>query len=245
MYKIPKKIHNYINKNGKIRKVIGDNMEEHPIEGLMTTAMNSIKDMVDVNTIIGEPIETTNNIVIIPISKVTFGFAAGGSEFTNETITEHNKNEKEEKISYHLPFGGGSGAGVTINPVSFIVIEENNVKVLPVTHTSSVDKLLDYVPDLMEKLNKMMDKYLSNKSNYMKNILNKVEKNKINSNNDNDTQDLNDNIIKKTVKTRTKTDIDNNNIKSKKVTKENRKINNSEDDEEYVYEYDEEYYEDE
>ena len=56
-------------------------MSEHPIEGLMTTAMNSIQDMIDVNTIIGEPIETSNNIVIIPISKVSFGFAAGGSEF--------------------------------------------------------------------------------------------------------------------------------------------------------------------
>ena len=56
-------------------------MKEHPIEGLMTTAMNNIKDMIDVNTIIGEPIETSNNVVIIPISKVCFGFAAGGSEF--------------------------------------------------------------------------------------------------------------------------------------------------------------------
>lgn len=55
--------------------------EQHPIEGLMVTAMNSIQDMIDVNTIIGEPIETSNNIVIIPISKVSFGFAAGGSEF--------------------------------------------------------------------------------------------------------------------------------------------------------------------
>ena len=68
---------------------------EHPIEGLMLTAMNSIQDMVDVNTIIGEPIETSNNIVIIPISKVSFGFAAGGSEFNEETIDEYIKKEKE------------------------------------------------------------------------------------------------------------------------------------------------------
>ena len=61
-------------------------MSEHPIEVLMETAMNSIKDMVDVNTIIGEPIETKNGMVIIPISKVSFGFAAGGSEFKGETI---------------------------------------------------------------------------------------------------------------------------------------------------------------
>ena len=60
-------------------------MNDHPIEGLMLTAMNSIKEMVDVNTIIGEPIETSNNVIIIPISKVGFGFATGGSEFKGET----------------------------------------------------------------------------------------------------------------------------------------------------------------
>ena len=103
-------------------------MSEHPIEGLMTTAMNSIQDMIDVNTIIGEPIETSNNIVIIPISKVSFGFAAGGSEFKGETVDEYTKKEKEEQVQYRLPFGGGSGAGVTINPIAFLVIQENNVK---------------------------------------------------------------------------------------------------------------------
>ena len=97
-------------------------MSEHPIEGLMTTAMSSIQDMIDVNTIIGVPIETSNNIVIIPISKVSFGFAAGGSEFSGETIDEYSKKDKEEQIQYRLPFGGGSGAGVTINPIAFIVI---------------------------------------------------------------------------------------------------------------------------
>ena len=71
-------------------------MSEHPIEGLMLTAMNSIKDMVDVNTIIGEPIQASNNTVIIPISKVSFGFAAGGSEFKGETIDEYNKKDKEK-----------------------------------------------------------------------------------------------------------------------------------------------------
>jgi len=64
-------------------------MGEHPIEGLMITAMNSIQDMIDVNTIIGDPIETSNGMVIIPISKVSVGFAAGGSEFKGETINEY------------------------------------------------------------------------------------------------------------------------------------------------------------
>lgn len=138
-------------------------MSEHPIEGLMTTAMNSIQDMIDVNTIIGEPIETVNNITIIPISKVSFGFAAGGSEFKGETIDEYKKVEKEEQIQYRLPFGGGSGAGVTINPVAFLVIQSNNINLMPVNHSSSFDRLLDYVPDLMERTNNMINKIVSDK----------------------------------------------------------------------------------
>ncbi len=137
--------------------------EQHPIENLMVTAMNSIQDMIDVNTIIGEPIETSNNIVIIPISKVGFGFAAGGSEFKGETIDEYTKKEKEEAIQYRLPFGGGSGAGVSISPVAFLVVQQNNVKLLPVEHCSSIDKLLDYVPDLLEKANAMLNKTMQNK----------------------------------------------------------------------------------
>ena len=120
--------------------------------------MNSIKDMIDVNTIIGEPIETSNNIVIIPISKVSFGFAAGGSEFKGETIDEYTRKEKEEEIQYRLPFGGGSGAGVSINPIAFLVVQENIVKLLPVNYTSTIEKLLDYIPDLLEKTNTVVNK---------------------------------------------------------------------------------------
>ena len=133
-------------------------MREHPIEGLMQASMTSIKEMIDVNTIIGDPIETNNKIVIIPISKVSFGFAAGGSEFNEETIEEYKRTDKEEEVQYKLPFGGGSGAGVTINPVAFLIIQEGSVKLLPVNHSSAIDKLLDYVPDLFEKMNKMINK---------------------------------------------------------------------------------------
>ena len=139
-------------------------MSEHPIEGLMTTAMDSIRNMIDVNTIIGEPIETINNVIIIPVSKVGFGFAAGGSEFKGEAINEYNKKEKEEQIQYKLPFGGGSGAGVSINPVAFIVIQENNVRLLPIEHCSSIDRLLDYIPDFMDKIGNSLNK--SSKQTY-------------------------------------------------------------------------------
>ena len=135
-------------------------MSEHPIEGLMITAMNSIQDMIDVNTIIGEPIETSNNVIIIPISKVTFGFAAGGSEFKGETINEYSRKDEEEQVQYRLPFGGGSGAGVNINPIAFLVVQSNNVKLLPVSHSSAVDKLLDYMPDAIEKINSLVNKQM-------------------------------------------------------------------------------------
>jgi len=151
-------------------------MREHPIEGLMLTAMNSIREMVDVNTIIGEPIETSNDIIIIPISKVGFGFAAGGSEFKGETIDEYNKKDREEQIQYRLPFGGGSGAGVSISPVAFLVVQKDCVKLLPVNHSSAIDKLLDYIPDLMEKANAAINKQKNNKKEEKKEIEKRLER---------------------------------------------------------------------
>ena len=176
-------------------------MNEHPIEGLMTTAMNSIQDMIDVNTIIGEPIETSNNIVIIPISKVSFGFAAGGSEFKGETVDEYTKRDKEEAIQYRLPFGGGSGAGVTINPIAFLVIQSNNVKLMPVNHTSSLDKLLDYMPDLMEKANNMMNKCVQTKKEQTQKIIKEMQKKqqKNNKNEDQTTKEKEPKTVEKTI----------------------------------------------
>lgn len=144
---------------------VKNSMSEYPIEGLMNTAMNSIKDMIDVNTIIGEPIETTNNIIVIPVSKVNFGFVAGGTEFKGNTKKnsapllankENNDNEDESR----MPFGGGSGAGVSISPIAFIIIQQSGVKLLPVDHTSALDKLLDFVPDLLDKTQKIIGKKL-------------------------------------------------------------------------------------
>ena len=138
-------------------------MESHPIEGLMLTAMDSIRDMVDVNTIIGQTIEIQENISIIPISRVSFGFAAGGSEFKGESIEDYNKRENEEKISYRNPFGGGSGAGVSIKPVAFIIIQEQKVKLLTIEHNCTIDKLLEYIPELSEKAEKIIEKLINNK----------------------------------------------------------------------------------
>ncbi len=130
--------------------------ENHPIEELMVTAMDSIKQMVDANTIIGEPIKALNNTVIIPISKVGFGFAAGGSEFNDETINSYNKRDKEEHVKYRLPFGGGSGAGVSITPVAFLVVQNDNIKLLEASHSSVLDKLVGYIPDAIDKINNII-----------------------------------------------------------------------------------------
>lgn len=135
-------------------------MERHPIEGLMITAMNSIQNMVDVNTIIGTPIKTGTS-TIIPISKVGFGFAAGGSEFNCETINEYKVQDKDEEITYKLPFGGGAGAGVNITPVAFLVVNDNNEscpKLLRVENSCALDKFADTIPDIIERIDKFMNK---------------------------------------------------------------------------------------
>ena len=119
-------------------------MEKHPISELMETTMGKLRDMVDVNTIIGQPINTMDGITLIPISKVSFGFAAGGSDF-------QNKNGKEGQAS---PFGGCSGAGVKIEPVSFVVVHDGNVRVLSANtgEATSLDKLMDTLPGLIDKI---------------------------------------------------------------------------------------------
>lgn len=150
--------------------------KNHPIEGLMLTAMSSIREMIDVNTIIGEPIEALDGLVIIPISKVSFGFAAGGSEFNSETINQYTKRDKDEDIQYKLPFGGGAGAGASINPVAFLIVQNGNIKLMPVEHSSYTDKLLDYIPDLLDKFSSFMNKNIENKNERTEKIINQIKK---------------------------------------------------------------------
>jgi len=153
-------------------------MKDHPIEGLMLTAMESIRSMIDVNTIIGEPMEITEDITIIPISKVGFGLAAGGSEFKDETLEAYlRKQNSEEEIQYRLPFGGGAGVGASISPVAFIIIQGETVKLIPVQHNNCIDKLLDYMPDLFEKINKMMEKKIQSKEEQTEKIIEKMKNN--------------------------------------------------------------------
>ncbi|WP_062355091.1 GerW family sporulation protein [Bacillus kwashiorkori] len=129
-------------------------MSEHPLQGLMTTAMENLKEMIDVNTIIGDPVETPDGSVILTVSKVGFGFAAGGSEFMLD-------NEEKEKH----PFGGGSGGGVSITPIAFLVVNSSGVKMLHLDeNTHLFEKILDIAPQAVEKIQQMMSKKGNNQS---------------------------------------------------------------------------------
>lgn len=124
---------------------------EHPIENLMMTAMTSLENMIDVNTIVGDMIVASDGTMIIPVSKVCFGFAAGGSEFNTNKLNKFSENAK-------LPFGGGSGAGVHISPMAFLVVKDGTTKLMTLGGTNPLDKLIDLVPDIVEKTDKLINK---------------------------------------------------------------------------------------
>lgn len=123
-------------------------MSDCSINNMVDTTMEKIKQLVDVNTIIGESIKLDNGAVIIPVSKVSYGFASGGSEFSA-------KKENKDNL-----FGGGSGAGVTISPIAFLTVnKDGNVKILhaePVLSTA--EKVIDMVPEVVDKLSAMVKK---------------------------------------------------------------------------------------
>lgn len=116
-------------------------MSERPINGMLDKTLQKIKEMVDVNTIVGNPIDLANGTIIVPVSKVAYGFASGGSEFSN-------KKENNENL-----FGGGSGAGVTVSPVAFLVSTENDVKMLRIEPTNnSIDRIIELIPETLDKI---------------------------------------------------------------------------------------------
>ena len=125
---------------------------EHPIGNLMDTTMKKIKEMVDVNTIVGEPISSPDGTLIIPVSKVSYGFAAGGSDLPTK---------KENKDC----FGGGSGAGVTIQPVAFLAVYKGDVKLIPVEKfEGAFDRIVGMIPDMIDKVKDIFSKDKKNKS---------------------------------------------------------------------------------
>lgn len=118
----------------------------NPLEELMKTVMDGIKSMVDVTTVVGEPVRAGEETVIIPVSQVKVGFAAGGGEYS--TITKSDT----------MPFGGGSGAGISVKPVGFLVVHDDDVRMLTVDgHSNVAEKLIDVAPVLADKLKQAMN----------------------------------------------------------------------------------------
>lgn len=133
-------------------------MPEHPIEGLMKTTMDNLKEMIDVNTIVGDPVPTQGGGVIIPISKVSVGFGSGGSEFNANMNNQSNQNNQNNQQQGNYPFGGGSAAGMSVQPVAFLVVNNNQVRLLPINQQNSIERLIDNVPDLMDNIFSMFKK---------------------------------------------------------------------------------------
>ncbi|RAK21235.1 sporulation protein YtfJ [Anoxybacillus vitaminiphilus] len=136
-------------------------MSNHPIQALMSTAMENLKQMIDVNTIIGDPVETPDGSVILTVSKVGFGFAAGGSEFILDGNNHHSGQPSPENAH---PFGGGSGGGVSITPIAFLIVNSSGVKLLHLDESTHLyEKILDLAPQAVEKIQQMLKK---NKQNH-------------------------------------------------------------------------------
>ena len=112
----------------------------HPIEGMMGTTMEKIREMTDVNTIIGDPITTSDGTVIIPVSKVSFGFGSGGSDWPSKSTPKDL-------------FGGGAGAGISIQPLAFLVVSNGSVKLLQLDQSANTaDHMVNMVPEVIDKI---------------------------------------------------------------------------------------------
>ena len=124
----------------------------HPINEVLQTTMNKIREMVDANTVIGQPITTQEGITLIPVSKLSFGFATGGSDFGKNANVPKN-------------FGGGAGAGVNVTPVAFLIIKDGNVKLLPVAPPAhdAVGRAVEMVPEMFDKVTGYIDKKTAEK----------------------------------------------------------------------------------
>lgn len=119
---------------------------KRPLSELMSSTMDKIHDMVNTNSIVGEPIVTPDGVTLIPISRVSFGFGSGGGDY--------GKTQPKEN------FGGGSAAGVKMEPVAFLVIKDGTTRVLPVSipPVGSVERIVDMVPDILDRVEKYFDK---------------------------------------------------------------------------------------
>ena len=120
-------------------------MQQHPIDSMIQNTMESIRSMVDVNTVVGAPVTGSQGTTIIPISKVSFGFVAGGGEYA---ASDGKIRVVSDEV---LPFAGGTGAGVSVQPVGFLVVNGDSVKMLPAQTNGAVERVVELLPQLLEE----------------------------------------------------------------------------------------------
>ena len=130
--------------------------KNHPVSELMAETIQKIKEAVDANTVVGQPIITDDGVTLIPVSKLSFGFASGGSDFAGKS-QQTGKN-----------FGGGAGAGVNVTPVAFLVVKDGNVKLLPVAPppADTAGRVVEMVPEMFDKITGYLDKKNEDKSEF-------------------------------------------------------------------------------
>lgn len=120
-------------------------MSEHPIQGLMDVTLDKIRSMIDANTVIGSPINMADGTMVLPVSKISFGFASGGSDFPSKTPREL--------------FGGGGGAGMSITPIAFLIVQKENVRLIQLSDTSNnVDRAIGMMPEMVDKISGLFSK---------------------------------------------------------------------------------------
>ena len=123
------------------------------LPNMLETTISKIREMVDVNSVVGDPITTADGVTIIPVSKVSVGFGGGGSDFTKNGSGAEN------------PFGGGAGAGVKVTPICFLIVKDGNVRMMPVAAPASTtaDRIVEMVPDTLDKIASFIDSRMKDK----------------------------------------------------------------------------------
>ena len=118
------------------------------LPGMLEGTIQKIKEMVDVNSVVGQPITTPDGVTLIPVSKVSVGFGGAGSDFTKGRTTGGDN-----------PFGGGVGAGIKVIPVCFLVVKDGNVRMIPVAQAANTtaDRLVEMIPDTLDRITSFMD----------------------------------------------------------------------------------------
>ena len=119
------------------------------LPNMLENTIAKIREMIDVNSVVGDPITTADGVTIIPVSKVSVGFGGGGSDFVSRNV---NKQEN--------PFGGGAGGGVKVTPIAFLIVKDGNVRMMPVASAPNTtsERIVEMVPDLLDKVSALLDK---------------------------------------------------------------------------------------